>query len=508
MNELLTERYRKKIKGVLHCFDRLVLFGSFQSICHPGAMEGHLWLKHIGFIEYQKTYANKLRLEMVEHMKALAEKKGIEIQFVHQNIRKEDYVAKELDRRGHHEGIVCILSAMESCRCYKVGKNKQSGHLCLRWSPGKCLHYYVYFIDAEYGLCYLRIPTWAPFRLQFYLNGHNWLEKRMKEEGIRFQKADNTFTHISDFKRANELAANLDPEKLHHRLDRIAGEFVGVFERFAGEGKGGLQWSIYQAEWATDIVFKNDRVLPDLYEQIVRTAVCDIKCPDVYRFLGKRLTKRSKDLPESRLSILVQGTRIKHTLRSTSIKMYDKQDRVLRIETTTSDVSSFNCRRSVASRDGTRDIRWASVRKSLYSLGVVREILGACNRRYLENISGMVDRTEERHDLRKVVESQRDEKDRSWRGVNFFREEDLVFLAAVMRGEHCIHGLRNRSLQPYLPEWSPTKIGRTLRRFRVLGLLKKVLHTTKYYLTRKGKAILTAGLQLKERIVIPALSTT
>ena len=48
----------------------------------------------------------------------------------------------------------------------------------MRYKDGKCLHYYFYFIDAEFGLCYLRVPTWAPFRLQFYCNGHNWLAAR------------------------------------------------------------------------------------------------------------------------------------------------------------------------------------------------------------------------------------------------------------------------------------------------------------------------------------------
>jgi hypothetical protein len=27
-----TERYAKQIKGVLHCFDRLVLFGTYKAI--------------------------------------------------------------------------------------------------------------------------------------------------------------------------------------------------------------------------------------------------------------------------------------------------------------------------------------------------------------------------------------------------------------------------------------------------------------------------------------------
>jgi len=73
MSELLTQRYAKDIKGVLHCFDRLVLFGTFTSIGHPRAMEGHLWSERIKLIDYQKTHANELRLEMVSHMKRLAE---------------------------------------------------------------------------------------------------------------------------------------------------------------------------------------------------------------------------------------------------------------------------------------------------------------------------------------------------------------------------------------------------------------------------------------------------
>ena len=31
----------------------------------------------------------------------------------------------------------------------------------------------VYFIDEELGLCYVRVPTWCPFRLQVYCNGQN-----------------------------------------------------------------------------------------------------------------------------------------------------------------------------------------------------------------------------------------------------------------------------------------------------------------------------------------------
>lgn len=507
----LTERYAKQIKGVLHCFDRLVLFGTYKTIGWPGAMGKHLDERGVRLLDYEKGYANELRLEVARRVKTVAAEEGLTVIQVNANQRKEALVEALLHKRGRREGIVCILGAMERCRCYKVGKNHATGFLQLQWSPGKCQHYYVYFIDAQFGLGYLRIPTWAPFRLQAYCNGHDWLERRLKAAGIRFKKADNCFTHIGDFAAAQALVAQFDAHDLHTMLDGLARRLVAVHDRFGAN----LHWSVYQAEWATDIVFKTDRVLPDLYAQIVRTAAVEVGCTDIYRFLGKRQTGRSSAEVSSRLQTLVQGTRIKHTVGSTSLKMYDKAGRVLRIECTTSDISSFTHYRKVEPRQS-RDreapagspapTKHAPMRKTLYSLPALAESMQACNQRYLGLISQWPDRTAERHELRAVTASVRDQKDRSHRGVNFFHQDDLCFLQALLRGEHQIGGLRNRSLRNHLPGWKPGKVGRTLRRFRALGLLKTVAGTRKYYLTKRAMNLLVVGRQLTERIILPSLA--
>jgi hypothetical protein len=507
----LTQRHAKHIKGVLQCFDRLVLFGTYETIGWAGAMGRYLHERGVSLIEYQKSYANELRLEMVQRIKAVAVEEGLTVLQVGAGQRKEALVEQILQRRGRREGIVCILGAMERCRCYKVGKDTTTGFLQLQGSQGKCQHFYVYFIDAGFGLGYLRIPSWAPFRLQAYVNGHDWLERRMKTAGIGFTKIDNCFTHLADFAAAQRLAATFDPMRLHAMLDGLARRVVAVHGRFGSR----LHWSVYQAEWSTDIVFKNDRLLPDLYRQIVRTAAIEIGCGDIYRFLGKRPNGRGRSEVSSRLQTLVQGTRIKHTLGSTSLKMYDKAGRVLRIECTTSDIRSFSHYRKVEPRQS-RDrkapagspakTKYAPMRKTLYSLPALAEAMQACNQRYLGFISQWPDRTAERHEMRTVTASVRDQKNRSHRGVNFFHTGDLLFLQALLRGEHQIAGLRNRSLQAHLPGWKPEKIGRTLRRFHALKLLKRVAGTRKYYLTRRGMNVLVAGRQLSERVILPALA--
>src|SRR6202040_3867811 len=88
------------------------------------------------------------------------------------------------------------------------------------------LHYYFYFIDAELGLIYLRVPTWCPFRLQFYCNGHSWLARQLAAAGIGFTLADNAFLHIDDWPRAQTLADRLSPDHLHRILDRMPSSAV------------------------------------------------------------------------------------------------------------------------------------------------------------------------------------------------------------------------------------------------------------------------------------------
>ena len=344
--ETVVERYAADIKGVIECFDRGVLLGTNKAIGWTGAMEQHWHGRGTSFMEFNKRYANELRLEVANHVRTLARAEGIEIRQVNYGERKEALVGEILATRGRREGVVCVLGAMERGRCFKVGKNQQTGFLELQWSPGKCQHFYVYFIEAEFGLCHLRLPTWAPFRLQFCCKGPDWLERQMRSADLRFKKADNCFTPVSDFAAAQALLQKFEPQRLPRMLDRMAAHWGAVQGRFGHS----LHWSGSQAEWSTDIVFQNDRVLPELYRQIVRPAAIEVGCADLYRFMGKKPRAKGKAEPSRRLQPLVQGPRLKHTLGATSLKMYDKVGSVMRIECTPRDVTTFQPRRQVEPR--------------------------------------------------------------------------------------------------------------------------------------------------------------
>jgi hypothetical protein len=132
----------------------------------------------------------------------------------------------------------------------------------------------------------VRVPTWAPFRLQVYFNGHHWLAHHLEDRGIGFQLADNAFLHIDDSPAAQRIADALDVAPLQQALDRFAAVFCPAARAFHCR----YQWTLMQVEYATDIVFKSPQDLADLYQAIIRTAVHAVKVDDVAGFLGRKLT--------------------------------------------------------------------------------------------------------------------------------------------------------------------------------------------------------------------------
>ena len=188
-----------------------------------------------------------------------------------------------------------------------------------------------------------------------------------------------------------------------------------------------------------------------------------------------------------------------------SLKLYDKFGLMLRIETTVNDLTFFKHYREVEHRDGAKETKWASMQKTIYSLPALREILAAANRRYLEFLSAIEDPRNGRDKLDKLSQSVQNEG-RSYPGFNLFDADDEVLFSTIARGEFNISGMQNKTLRRFLPDKNSGQMSRLLKRLRVHGLIKKVGHTYKYYLTRFGKAVITTGLKLRELVILPQLA--
>jgi len=503
---LLTERYHDQIHGVLNCYDRLVFTGTLPQFCYAEGMTSILYAKKILIFEYAKAFADPLREELRAHVEALAHKEGVEIEFIRRigAFRKEDRIKKILHTRGNDPGLVHIFSAMESCKAYRPWHDKKTGKTGLKSTDGKCLHYYFYFIDQNLGLCYLRVPTWCPFRLQFYCNGHALLAGRLRKAHMDFTLMDNAFFAVTNVAQANDFAEDLfaqQIEKLHHRLDLYAERFCPVLKTLHVKP----HWSLMQVEYATDILFKRQEDLQRFYSLLLETLIHSVKPENIATFLGQKLHGNYQGEMGNSFTVRHEGTRIKHTMGPVSIKMYDKGKIVLRIETTVNDVSFFKQHRDVHRNDGSVETKWAPMKKTIYSLAPLQELLRAANRRYLEFLSNIDTPDAGVKALQKITTAATENLHR-YKGFNPLHEDDANLFRILARGEFCIQGLTCRTLRRFLPDKSAGHVSRLLKRLRVHGLIKKVGTTYKYYLTALGQHLVAASLKLRDQFFIPHMA--
>jgi hypothetical protein len=498
--ELLTDRFADQIVGVLSCYDRLIIQGTIPDFCYAQAMTNYLYARKVRIFDYPQ-FAQPLRDALRGHAERVAAENGIAIEFVRKSgIRKSDKIEELIEKRGSHPGLVAILSAMEPCSTYKPWHDKGTGKTYLRPDDGKCLHFYFYFIDEQLGLCYLRVPTWCPFRLQFYCNGHFWLAAELRKRKISYRLADNAFAAVGNFTQAQSIADDMRVKALHRKLEAFVRHYCPAIDDLGVT----YHWSIDQAEYSTDIIFRRQADLGAIYDRLTRTAIHTVKPANVATFLGRKLNGNYQDELGNRFDTRIEGTRIKHTMGPVSLKMYDKHGFILRIETTVNDVSFFKHYRRVEHRDGTTETKFTSMKKGIYSLPALREVLYAANRRYLEFISTIETPTSGIDALRKISESLR-EGEHTYPGFNLFSAEDQDLMDALVRGEYCIRGISNKAIRKRFPDKNSAQVSRMLKRLRIHGLIKKAGRTYHYYLTQLGRTVAIAGTKLKELVLIPQL---
>jgi len=188
-----------------------------------------------------------------------------------------------------------------------------------------------------------------------------------------------------------------------------------------------------------------------------------------------------------------------------SIKMYDKFNRILRIETTVNNVAFCKHYRQVQPRDGSTTMRWAPMKKTIHSLPALRELLFAANQRYLKFISSIATPQVGVKQLHRLAETKTENRHRH-KGFNLFSEEDTCLFRSLLPGEFFISGFTNQQLRTYLPDQSASQVTRLLKRWRVHGIIKRVGKRYKYYLTDFDRQSAAMALKLREMVISPTFA--
>lgn len=494
----MINQYAEKIKGQFSFFDRMIINGYFRPLLSEQTRIGCLFSMGIPLRDFTEYFKNVTDL-LIKRLEDSAGELGRPVIYLPSaRDRKEDIAKGFLLSDPVDEGLICVIKTLESCKTAKVVGSE--GKHFLKSSKTKCLHYYLYYLDREFGFMFVKIQTWFPFNIQVYINGRELMKHVFDANGISYECYDNSFTDISDVALAQELADKFDSAKLCRRLDAFAisiSPFLDTVQKTFGQG---YFWCVEQCEFATDIMFKERSFLEDIYPSLVGHAFYDFSCTDIFTFMGRKPDPRFQGETVSDYKKRPIGCRVKFKLKSNSVKIYDKCS-VLRIETTINDPHEFKVFGTVRHRDGTESKQWKPMGKSISNLYRYAEVSKACNQRLTDAMTDVVPVKSIQKEIGKVC-SGKTIKGRHISGFNVWAPDVLCIMEAVSDGRYLINGFRNKDIAGIIfPKIQDAKkrssrTSRILKKLRQHGLIKKVSHSRRYHVTSKGRRIMGALIEL------------
>ncbi len=511
-----TTKYADCLAGVLSGFDRLVFRGTLRRLSYVEGLRGYLYERKVLLKEFG-AHVQAVTERVKDAALAAAHTAQVPVQYLASADTSKEEVARQIaHERGVTAGPVCLLTCVEPFVGFDIYRNAAKKKLELVSRYRKCLHYYWYEFHPECGFLNARLRSWFPFDVQLCLNGREWLARQLDQAGLGYERADNCFTDLEDFPRAQALLDAQLQTDWPTLLEGIARRLFPLREELFGDFCPSYYWTTYQSEWATDLVFTDPGRLRRLYPLLLRHGMTTLGSSDVLRFLGRKVPVAGKVPGTIRAEVTrdvkarPEGVRLKHRVNANSVKIYDKaytvERAVLRVESTLNDVSDLKVYRP--KEGGPEEERaWRRLRRGVADLHRRAQVSQGANERYLEALGSVDDSATLEERVRRVTVPT------TWKGKRVralqpFAPADMALMEAVSRGEFTLNGLRNRDLrrvlygeeEGVLPEEVRRRAGRVTRQLRLLrahGLIQKVPKTHRYQVTTQGRQILTAILSAR-----------
>lgn len=292
------ELHQDRITGSLAMFDRMIFKGRLTALYKQNGARCFLWSQGVALKDFT-AYAKATTARIADTVRGLADDAGRPvISFDHVKTRnyaqrKDDLAHSIAERDGIDEGIIYVISAVESCMSFEVRKSFKTKTIEIYRRERKCLHHYLYLVDPEFGFMHVRIQGWIPYDCQIYINGREWLARRLDEVDVGYLRHDNALLRVDDL----DVAAKLCDEFAHRAWARVLNAFAKMVNpllpAIRAAEYGGYYWVLDQAEIATDVMFTSRPKLMEIWPDLVHHAALNLGSEDVLGFLEESSTPPS-----------------------------------------------------------------------------------------------------------------------------------------------------------------------------------------------------------------------
>jgi hypothetical protein len=496
------------LEGKYDCVDRIALRAYFGLGQTSG---GFLtwWNRLFPDRAPSQEYLRRMAGDFARRVKVFSEKHKIPVQYCEIGDKNKFARAeKARPKEANFQGIFLILVARAPAPVWQI-KNSRHGKLLIRRAKNWPLvnHYHFHLMDKEWGHISIRMSGHPPFGAQVLLNGHEWLERQARKETICYSKEGNCFVSNSDLPALDRLAQGLEGSSGLVRLARVCDRWIysaclcfGLTLAEQERSEFRYSYSSYQLEYSRNLLFKSGRKLDQVYQGLIDRTRNLLDVPRIKTIFGRKHRPHQDRRKGQRLEKILDRsvhnlTVFKLHFGRLTLKMYDKGERVLRIELIVNNTAELRCGKGIEKLPG---ILERSQQMIVEFLGVVQ----AAHLSFLpaEQLDSLPMPTYKGQQRLAGVDIQKPRLRAVAQAVIALAAQPEGFTAEQLATRVRIQ--QGRTMAKY----NTRKAAYDLRKLRGKALVQRIANSRRYRVRRPGIRSLAALLILREQVLKPVLA--
>jgi hypothetical protein len=356
------ERYGDLLTGSYDCVDRIVLNAYFPLGHNPGGFRTWWRRLHGGCDdELDNTHLMRFAGRFARRLKAWASANGVPVIYCKAGERKHLIAGEYLATHEVGTGVFLVLAAKAPASVWEVRRSESTGVIGnIAKKTTYVNHYSFHIMDPRWGHVTIKMSGHPPFPAQVILNGHEHVAAAAPAAGIGFAKEGNCFTEIADPQGLARVADALSQRAAIGRLGQVCERWIysaclcfGLDLAEQARSGFGYAYSIYQAEYSRNLLFRSGGQMEDLFDRICDRTRSRLDIPTLRTLFGlKNRPHSNRAAGPPAQEIVVENSqygltwfRIRFGLLQ--CKAYTKGEHVLRFEATVHNTRELRCRRGL-----------------------------------------------------------------------------------------------------------------------------------------------------------------
>jgi hypothetical protein len=359
--EQFTKLFGDLLAFVYHCFDRIVILGHLPLLTRPENIV-HFFRDVHGVGAITKEVLRQRTIEYNQWVEAFARNHPFRSSGLSQACaRRTTFVPGCGGRSGTTETESTSSSkAWRSApafgrRCPKYPASDPDYRIVAK-QRSRYTHYYFYIRDQLLGPMALRVGSFLPFSITYYLNGHHFIEQQLRAAGVQFRKDHNAFLWVADAQALQAAADGFSAKLIRTRLDYWS---LLVGPKFSKKDRQavnlGRYYSLQQVEYCRNLIFRRNFPIHKLFERSCDLGLLRLSADRISQVFGWRVHQR---LSGKLSSVLEKTEHGHHVLRSYAknavMRMYEKFSTFLRLEALSNNLKDFGLNKGLDNLDKVR----------------------------------------------------------------------------------------------------------------------------------------------------------